>query len=275
MLQPELTWGAASHPGQRSENQDRHLAAPPVFAIADGMGGHASGAAASEAVVDRLAALAGGPTVGVDALREALASADADIKQLGGPGQDADAAGTTVAGLALIENAGVLYWAVFHIGDSRIYRCSTAGLEQVTHDHSLVQELLDGGLISQSQALAHPQRHVITRALGFGSSGEADFTLLPVNPGERFLVCSDGLSGVLSEARLEEMMAADTSDQRLADALVAEAVGAGGSDNVSAVVLGIGGTPAGAAGRAATAAEEVTIPRLPSVGSRTSGEDGA
>jgi protein phosphatase len=263
MHQPELTWGAASDVGRRSENQDRYLAAAPVFAVADGMGGHTSGGAASEAVIARLAALAVVPTVAVDALREALRCAEEDIKQLGRAGDDADAAGTTVVGLALTENAGALYWAAFHIGDSRIYRCSSAGLEQVTHDHSVVQELLDGGLISEAQALVHPQRHMITRALGFGSRGEAEFTLLPVDPGERFLVCSDGLSGVLSKARIGEMMAAQAAEQVLADALVAEAVDAGAQDNVTAVVLRVGAASAGSARGRAESVNEDTAPLPP------------
>jgi protein phosphatase len=234
-----------------------------VFAVADGMGGHAAGGEASAAAVLRLAAVAHGPTVEVDALRGALQEADHDIRQLG-RGQSASAgAGTTVAGLALIESGGDLYWAAFHVGDSRIYRRSASGWERISRDHSVVQELVDDGAITAEQALTHPDRHMITRALGLGVTGEADFTLLPADGGQRFLLCSDGLTGVLSDGRLAEVMSTDAAAALIARQLVAEAVSVGAHDNVSAVVVDVQGS-----GRTEAdgdddpdGLEEITVPR--------------
>ncbi len=259
MSQVELAWGLSTHVGQRAENQDRCLAAPPLFAVADGMGGHAAGAAASELAVTALATAVDGPTVAIPALRRALGAADARIRALGADDPEPPA-GTTVAGVALIENGGGLFWAAFHIGDSRIYRWSAGGWEQISTDHSLVQELVDGGEISAAQAAAHPQRHVITRALGLGPHCEADYTLLPVEGGERFLLCSDGLTGELSDARIAEVVASGADPEAAAELLVAEAVAAGGHDNVSAVVVHVhraGDVP----DDLAVDAEAVTVPR--------------
>ncbi|MGY1815381.1 PP2C family protein-serine/threonine phosphatase [Blastococcus sp. SYSU D00820] len=259
MPQVELTWGVATHTGQRSENQDRSLAAPPLFAVADGMGGHAAGGAASEAAVTALATAADGPTVGIPELRAALDSADQVIRALGS-GDPERGAGTTVAGVGLVESGGELFWAAFHVGDSRIYRWSPTTWEQVSTDHSVVQELIDGGQISVAEAAEHPQRHVITRALGVGAPGEADFSLLPVEGGERFLLCSDGLTGELDEDRIGRLVGADLPPAEIADRLVAEAVAHGGRDNVTVVVVcahPVAGADDG------TDVEDITVPRLP------------
>lgn len=237
MPQVELTWGMATHIGQREEQQDRCLAVPPLFVVADGMGGHAAGAAASEAAVTRLASIAGGMTVDVGAVQEALDEADEEIRNLGGPGSPPLGAGTTVAGVALTQNGDGVLWAAFHIGDSRIYRWSPDSWERISTDHSLVQELLDGGNISADEIADHPMRHIITRALGVGSGSEADFTLLPVEGSERFLICSDGLTGELDDARLGELMSADAGPDVVAGRLVDEAVAAGARDNVTVVVV--------------------------------------
>jgi protein phosphatase len=260
MEQPHLTWGSASHTGQRRENQDRCLAAPPIFAVADGMGGHVAGGAASEAVITQLAGLAGGAATRIDTLRSALEQADRDIRQIGGHDE---AAGTTVAGVALVESGGGLYWAVFHVGDSRVYRWSPRSWEQISTDHSVIQELLDGGIISAEQALTHPQRHVVTRALGFGERGEADFTVLPVDGGERFLICSDGVTGEMTDQQMAEVMAANLGPDDIAARLVEAAVVAGGSDNASAVVVHVEGGPSGQDDDDREDLVAATIPRLP------------
>jgi serine/threonine protein phosphatase PrpC len=261
--QLDLTWGSASHRGQRTENQDRFLAEPPVFAVADGMGGHASGAEASAAVISRLKDAATGQTVEVDALRAAMQHADADIRQIGRVAHQADGAGTTVAGVALIESGGGLYWAAFHVGDSRIYRWSANRWERMSNDHSVVQELVDGGVITAEQALTHPERHMITRALGIGSGSEADYSLLPADGGQRFLICSDGLTSVLREERIAELMTGDDAASAIAEELVAHAVAAGARDNVTAVVVHVrgGGRPDAAVAEDPDSLDEITVPR--------------
>src|SRR4051794_19489069 len=145
--------------------------------------------------------------------------------------------GTTIAGVALVEVEDRAHWAVFHVGDSRIYRCADGGLQRVSSDHSVVQALVDAGAISEERALTHPQRHMITKALGFGDRGTADFTLLPVEPGQRFLMCSDGLTGELSDEQIAAVLASGADDQAVAEQLVAEANQHGAQDNVTVVVV--------------------------------------
>jgi PPM family protein phosphatase len=233
----ELTWGAATAVGQREDNQDRYLAAPPVFAVADGMGGHVGGASAAEAAVEALRSLTGSETTTVDAIRLALQRADGEIRAFQGP--DKAGAGTTVAGVALVNEGEGPQWAVFHVGDSRVYRWHEGKLEQLTTDHSVVQELLDAGYISEESAATHPQRHIITRALGVGPRPEADVVLLPVVPGHRFLACSDGLTGELSDVRIAELLATAGAPQQSADALTAAADAHGARDNATVVVIGM------------------------------------
>src|SRR4051794_21612660 len=146
---PQLSWGAATNPGQRQENQDRYLLAPSVFAVADGMGGHVGGAQASELAIARLTEVAQGPTVSLHAIETALEQADKDIMALGTDVDPHSKPGTTVAGLALAEHDGEARWLAFHVGDSRIYRCSQNGLERISTDHSVVQALVDAGAISE------------------------------------------------------------------------------------------------------------------------------
>jgi protein phosphatase len=248
-----LAWGAATDTGQRAENQDSLLAQRPVFAVADGMGGHAAGRQASVAVVERLAtasdAEGGTPgTLTVEALRGLLREADGDIRRAAATLGDARGMGTTVAGVALVERPPTAggapgeaqsthpYWAVFHIGDSRVYLSTAQGLRQLSTDHSVVQELVDAGMISADAAAVHPQRHLVTRALGVGTPAEADVLLLPVQPGQRFLVCSDGLTGELRDEEIAGLMAGRDSGSA-ADELVRTAVERGASDNVTAVVV--------------------------------------
>jgi protein phosphatase len=238
----ELTWGAATAVGQRDDNQDRYLAAPPVFAVADGMGGHVGGAAAAEAVVEALRSLTGSGTTTVAAIRLALQRADGEIRAFQGP--DKAGAGTTVAGLALVDEGDGPQWAVFHVGDSRVYRWHEGRLELCTKDHSVVQELIDAGYISDESAGTHPQRHIITRALGVGPRPEADIVLLPVVPGERFLACSDGLTGEVSDGRIAELLSTGGATDALALTLTAEAEELGARDNVTVALVQVCG-PAG------------------------------
>jgi PPM family protein phosphatase len=233
----ELTWGAATAVGQREDNQDRYLAAPPVFAVADGMGGHVGGAAAAEAVVEALRSLTGAETTTVEAIRLALQQADGEIRAFEGP--DKAGAGTTVAGVALVDEGDGPQWAVFHVGDSRVYRWHEGTLEQLTTDHSVVQELIDAGYISDESAATHPQRHIITRALGVGPRPEPDVGLLPIVPGERFLACSDGLTGELSDDRIAGLLPTDVALGNVASLLVGQADVEGARDNVTVVSVGV------------------------------------
>jgi PPM family protein phosphatase len=233
MTPVELTWGAATATGQREDNQDRYLAEPPVFAVADGMGGHAGGAAAAEAVVGALRALTGSETTTVEKIRLALQRADGEIRAF--RGQATAGAGTTVAGVALVDEGDGPQWAVFHVGDSRVYRWHDGQLELLTSDHSVVQELIDAGYISDESAGTHPQRHIITRALGVGGRSEPDFAVRPIAPGELFVACSDGLTGELDDDRVAEVVSGGGSPQAIADALTVEAERLAARDNVTVV----------------------------------------
>ena len=249
MREVALAWGAATDTGQRAENQDSFLARPPVFAVADGMGGHAAGRQASVVAVDRLARTAEAVTetapLTVDVLREGLHGADDDIRRAASSLGDARGMGTTVAGVALVDDPGHgPCWAVFHVGDSRVYLFGEDGLVQLSTDHSVVQELVDMGMISAAAAAVHPQRHLVTRALGVGPPAEADVVLLPVEAGRRFLVCSDGLTGELEDGEIARLLAETSDPQAAAGRLVRTAVDRGASDNVTAVVVEVADVPA-------------------------------
>ena len=232
-----LAWGAATDIGRRAENQDSSLAQPPVFAVADGMGGHAEGAQASAALVEWLGRVAGEGPLTAEGVREAVRSADAHIREVARAAGNRQGMGTTVAGLTAIDAEGEAAWAVFHMGDSRAYRLGEGRLERISVDHSVVQELVDSGMISEADALAHPQRHLITRALGVGPPSDPDVTLLPVRAGDRFLLCSDGLTGELPDEEIARFLGDGDDAQAVAADLVAAAVAHGASDNVTAVVV--------------------------------------
>ena len=227
--------GAATHPGRRRPvNEDAHLAAAPLFLVADGMGGHDAGDLASQIVVAEFAALAGEPSLGVDDVRAALARARASVEGLDGGDR---AAGTTLSGVVVAEAGGVGYWLTVNVGDSRTYRFAGGVLEQISVDHSVVQELIDAGALDADEAATDRRRHEITRAIGAGSDGQADYWMVPAEPGDRILVCSDGLSGEVGAARLAELLAGVADPGEAASRLVEEALEHGGRDNITAVVV--------------------------------------
>ena len=239
MPQVQLQWGSATHIGQREENQDRLLAALPVFAVADGMGGHAAGAEAAQTAINCLAALGGRESLTVNELQAAVRQADESIRALGEADPSMIGAGSTVAGVALVEDDGETVWAVFHVGDSRVYCWTPHAWGQVTVDHSLVQVLVDSGHVAPENAATHPQRNIVTRALGVGVGGDAAVTLLPLAEGQRFLLCSDGLSNEVSEERLAKLLGGATSPEEAVRQMVDEAATNGGRDNIAAVAVHI------------------------------------
>lgn len=229
--------GCGTDRGLRREmNEDSFIAADPVFAVADGMGGHEAGEVASGICVRTLARipqLAGGKrdaTAGV--VQEYLLMADESIRDATGA-----RAGTTLSGVVVVEQMGAPYWLVLNIGDSRTYRLSHGQLSQVSVDHSEVQELVDAGQISQAQAAVHPRRHVVTRALGTGEEIEADYWLLPIEEGDRILVCSDGLNGELDDEHISRILRSHADPQAAVDELIQAALRSGGRDNVTCIVL--------------------------------------
>lgn len=259
-------FGYASDRGLRRElNEDSLIAADPVFAIADGMGGHEAGEVASSICVRTLG---DSPIVGkhlpefsAEQLEALLQEADHRIREATG-----GRAGTTLTGAVLVREGGSPYWLVFNVGDSRTYRLSHGVLEQITVDHSEVQELVDLGQITADEALVHPRRHVVTRALGTGNDSEADFWLIPVEPGDRLLICSDGLTGEVADGHILQILTSVTNPQDACAALVQAALRSGGRDNITVLVIDAEGGPEGHESAAITLPgtsqeEQATSPR--------------
>ncbi len=228
--------GAATDSGRkRDHNEDALLRSEPLFLVADGMGGYEAGEIASAATLAAFAPLVGTASVGIDAMRIAYTQAGANVMAIATGAKGG--AGTTLTGVAIAENDGAGYWLVINVGDSRTYRFSGGKLEQISVDHSLVQELIDAGELSPEQALTYAHRNVVTRALGAGAVSEPDFWMLPANTGDRMLMCSDGLTGELGDSAISAILAHNASPQDAADKLVAAAVEHGGKDNVTVVIV--------------------------------------
>ena len=235
-----LTVGFGTDRGLRRElNEDAFLAQDPVFMVADGMGGHEAGEVASQLCIQTLReapVLAHGThSATARQVQQVIERADWRIRQATGA-----RAGTTLSGAVLIEISSVPYWLVANVGDSRTYRLSSSGgLTQISVDHSEVRELIEAGEITAEEALVHPRRHVVTRALGTGEDAEADFWLLPVEDGDRLLVCSDGLTSELRDEEIHRILSSRRHPQDAVDSLIDAAIRAGGRDNVTVVVVDV------------------------------------
>jgi PPM family protein phosphatase len=228
--------GVATSVGRvRRVNEDSYLAVPPIYAVADGMGGHGSGDVASRLAIEALARCVELRPLFTEAVLHALEEANQVIVSRAEP---PSRMGTTVTGLAGLETAGSDHLMVFNVGDSRVYRLAADRIVQVTVDHSEVQELVLAGVLSREQARTHPRRNVVTRALGAAPSLQSDHWLLPAVRGDRFLICSDGLTGELPDAVILPLLTVG-GPQQAAEALVAAANDAGGRDNITAMVVDI------------------------------------
>ena len=250
MNEVELHHGAATDVGRvREVNEDAYLAAPPVFVVADGMGGHEGGDVASAIAVEefgRLAAEGYDPRRGTDAVAATIDAAQRRLleyaeEQARHGVERRRSAGTTVVAALLVEGDDGPAWLLANLGDSRIYRFTGGVLDQVSTDHSLVQELLDAGQITPEQVATHPERAVITRALGDAVGVRADYFVVPLADAERLLLCSDGVSGMLDDDAIAAVLAEAPDPRDAADRLVAAAVAAGGEDNATAVVVDVVG----------------------------------
>ena len=252
MTRVELHYGAATDVGRvRDVNEDAYLAAPPLFVVADGMGGHDGGDVASRIVVEEFARLAEDgydPRHGSEVVARTLAACHERIteyaaEQTRRTGRDFQA-GTTAVVALLVEDDDVPKWLLANLGDSRIYRFVDGELEQVSVDHSLVQELVDEGRIRPDEMAIHPARHVVTRALGGPDRSDADYFLLPLPRAERILLCSDGITEMIDDEAVATIVGEAVDPRDAADLLVAEAVAAGGRDNATAVVVDVMGLEA-------------------------------
>ena len=233
-----LSWAALTDTGHRREvNEDSILSTSPVFAVADGMGGHSAGDVASAAVVTRLAELADRTDLDAASIDRLLSLAVEDMAA--GAGVTDTGTGTTVTGAALASVSGAPKWIVFNIGDSRVYQLTSGVLDQITTDHSVVQELVDAGSITREEADVHPHGNVITRAVGFHEPPIPDYWVLPVQPRMRILICSDGLTKELTAYGIRHYLLSNPEAQDAATALVNAALENGGRDNVTVIVLDV------------------------------------
>lgn len=230
-----LSWGARTDIGLvRSHNEDSFLVQPQLFAVCDGMGGHAAGEVASSIAVQTIGAQA--PIHADDILLgAAVEAANAAVIEGAATGKGKPGMGCT-ASCVLIENNKM---AIAHVGDSRIYLLHHGTLVRLTHDHSYVEELVDAGEITADEARVHPSRSIITRALGSDPDMYADHFTLDVSVGDRLIVCSDGLSSMVEDSEIEAIAVSSVTPQSAADNLTSAALSAGGHDNITVIVVDV------------------------------------
>ncbi|WP_051223367.1 PP2C family protein-serine/threonine phosphatase [Agrococcus lahaulensis] len=232
-----LRWAATTHPGmRRSVNEDSVFASFPVFVVADGMGGHASGDVASALAIEAFRGLKGRTLADVECVETAVEHAFESVhaNAIGEP-----AGGSTLSGTVLVDVDGVAHWLILNVGDSRTYLYEQGRLEQVTVDHSMVQEMVETGALRRADARRHPNRNVITRALGAGERQPADVWLRPAERGQRLVVCSDGLTGEVDDHEIAELLGDVSSPAAVAALLLRRALDAGAPDNVTVVVVDV------------------------------------
>jgi protein phosphatase len=232
---------AVSHVGKvRSNNQDSGYAGHFLFVVADGMGGHAGGDIASAITTKRVMEADQpyqSPQDAEFALQAALIAANSQLADTVFEHSELTGMGTTVSALVVLDDQV----AIAHIGDSRIYLLRDGELTQITTDHTFVQRLVDSGRITEQEAAVHPRRSVLMRVLGdVESSPEIDTSILATHEGDRWLICSDGLSGVVSNNAIASALSSGASAKQVAERLVKESLDAGAPDNVTIVVVDIG-----------------------------------
>jgi protein phosphatase len=240
-------------PGRRRRrNEDVFVCEPPLFAVADGMGGAQAGEVAAglaAAVLEE----AHGDERGEERVGSLIQEANRRVFQRSSEDMAASGMGTTMT-VALVDAADGSI-AVGHVGDSRAYRVRDEQLEQLTDDHSLVGELLRSGKLSPEEAEVHPQRSVITRALGTEPDVDVDTFTVSVDPGDLYLLCSDGLTSMVSDGEIQALLVDIDDLDRAARALVDAANAGGGEDNITVVLFEIAGD--------STAEQTATLPAVP------------
>lgn len=264
IVQPWARVGRASDRGRvRTRNEDSCHVGRSLFVVADGMGGHAAGEVASRIAVGAMAEIADRADLTVADIVEQVHRANRRVLSSAARHPEQTGMGTTLAGLAVVTVGGSAHWAAFNVGDSRIYRFLDGHLHQVSVDHSEVGELVESGALTVEEAQHHPSRHVVTRIVGRDPLAPVDTWVFPPYPGERFVLCTDGLTNELDLPHIRIILESNPDPQTAAAILVQEAVRAGGRDNVTVVVV------ASAEGSSAATIDEDTTPRVRDVGGRT------
>ncbi len=237
-----LRYAARSDVGLvRSGNEDSGYAGPRLLVVADGMGGHAAGELASATSVATLAEIAdGAPDAGeaLASLATAVQAAGVSIGQVVADNPDAAGMGTTTTAMCFIDEGVTARVAIVHVGDSRGYLLRDGQLTRITHDHTYVQTLVDAGRISEDEAAVHPRRSLIMRAIDGTQPVEPDLSVIEARAGDRFMLCSDGLSGLVSDDELREILG-ETEPTGTVTELVDLALSRGAPDNVTVVVADV------------------------------------
>jgi serine/threonine protein phosphatase PrpC len=224
--------GAKSDIGRaRERNEDSFITQAPLFAVADGMGGHRGGNVASAMALETLQEVDADGQPG--ALIEKVKLANGRVLERGEADRDLQGMGTTLT--AVLADGDKAH--IVHIGDSRAYLLRDGAFRQVTRDHTLVQRMVDEGRLTRDEAEHHPQRSILTRALGVEAEAEPDPITLDLHPGDRLLLCTDGLTGMVDEERIREVLESEPDPQQACDRLIDEANAAGGEDNITVIVL--------------------------------------
>jgi len=242
---------AASHVGRiRASNQDSGYAGTHLFMVADGMGGHAGGDVASSLATQAVTAVADerfdSITVAHDALVEAVKNSAQELSDAVRSHPDLQGMGTTVSALIRYDDKVV----IAHIGDSRIYLFHKKKLEQITTDHTFVQKLVETGRITAEEATVHPRRNVLMRVLGdFDTNPDVDTVILETEPGDRWILCSDGLCGYVSDEAVAQILRETPDAAEASNRLVEAALDRGAPDNVTVVIAGVNETNVSAASR--------------------------
>lgn len=231
------TFGSCTHVGCiRDHNEDSLAVAPPLYVVCDGMGGHAAGEVASEIAAATIVQYAPRKLDAYE-LGQAVETANLAVIRAAQEGKGRAGMGTTCTA-AMLENERLV---IAQVGDSRAYLLHNGRLQQITRDHSLMTDLIEAGQITPEEAKFHPQRSVITRALGSDPRTEPDLYEINVTTGDRLLLCSDGLTTMLEDYEITEIMQRCADPQRCATRLVDQAVAAGGIDNVTVIVVDVTG----------------------------------
>jgi serine/threonine protein phosphatase PrpC len=240
---PALRWGSATDVGRvRRVNEDGVLTRSPLFAVADGMGGHAAGEVASSVALTTLAAhleahLDTAPTLDADTVVAAVRAANAAVFDRAAERPDLRGMGTTLCAVVLTGAADRL--VIVNVGDSRVYVVQDGALTQITRDHSYVEELVAAGALTREEARTHPHRNIVTRALGIEPSVQVDAWEVALTPGDRYLLCSDGLFGEVDDHVIAQVLAGVADPQEAAERLVRMANEHGGRDNITAAVVDV------------------------------------
>lgn len=220
----------------REHNEDSLTVLPPLFAVADGMGGHEAGEVASGITINTLNDLAP-QSADAEALARAVVAANLNVIKAPSQGVGREGMGTTLTA-AILEKERLV---IAQVGDSRAYLLHNGSLQQLTRDHSLMADMIEAGQLTEAEARVHPNRSVITRAIGSDPHMQPDLYELNVETGDRLLLCSDGICGMIEDHEIASIMRQAPSAQSCADQLVEAALAAGGFDNATAVVVDVEG----------------------------------